>query len=234
MLAVGRALMSQPQVLLLDEPSLGLSPLMCKELFATLGRVKELGVGVLLVEQNAALSLGVGSRGYLLANGRIVGAGAATDLQSDPAVRRAYLGGGVGSGNGHVAPNGAAPQTARLGNSGVDHARENSAQAPARQTMPRAATAAPPTTNSQRSSGSEPVFQVDLLINNADVKATGGATFERLNPLTGEVASRAAAATPQDAIRAVEAAAAAFPAWSAVGPGARRAILNKAADLLAS
>ncbi len=77
MLAVGRALMSQPQILLLDEPSLGLSPLMCKELFATLGRVKELGVGVLLVEQNATLSLAVGSRGYLLENGRIVGEGAA-------------------------------------------------------------------------------------------------------------------------------------------------------------
>ena len=234
MLAVGRALMSQPQILLLDEPSLGLSPLMCKELFATLGRVKELGVGVLLVEQNATLSLGVGSRGYLLANGRIVGAGAAADLQSDPAVRRAYLGGGTGSANGHAAPNGAAQLTARPGSSGLHHAAGNGAQAPARQSMQRAAVAAPPTTNSQRSPGSEPVFHVDLLINNADVKATGGATFERLNPLTGEVASRAAAATPQDAIRAVDAAAAAFPAWSHVGPGQRRALLNKAADLLAS
>ena len=136
MLAVGRALMSQPQILLLDEPSLGLSPLMCKELFATLDRVRELGVGVLLVEQNATLSLGVGSRGYLLANGRIVGAGAAGDLQSDPAVRRAYLGGGAGSANGHATPNGAAPQTARLGNSGLHHARENGAQMPARQPMP--------------------------------------------------------------------------------------------------
>ena len=125
MLAVGRALMSQPQILLLDEPSLGLSPLMCKELFATLGRVKELGVGVLLVEQNATLSLGVGSRGYLLANGRIVGAGAAGDLQSDPAVRRAYLGGGAGSANGHATPNGAAsPPTARPGTSGLHHAGE--------------------------------------------------------------------------------------------------------------
>ena len=57
------------------------------------GRVKELGVGVLLVEQNATASLAIGSRGYLLENGRIVGEGAASDLQRDPAVRRAYLGG---------------------------------------------------------------------------------------------------------------------------------------------
>ena len=96
MLAIGRALMSHPQVLLLDEPSLGLSPLVCKELFQALGRIRDLGVGVLLVEQNAAQSLAIGSRGYLLENGRIVGEGAAGDLQSDPAVRRAYLGGELG------------------------------------------------------------------------------------------------------------------------------------------
>ena len=93
MLAIGRALMSQPDILLLDEPSLGLSPLVCKELFAALGRIRDLGLGVLLVEQNAALSLTVGDRGYLLENGRIVGAGAAAALRDDPAVRRAYLGG---------------------------------------------------------------------------------------------------------------------------------------------
>jgi vanillin dehydrogenase len=236
MLAVGRALMSQPQILLLDEPSLGLSPLICKELFATLGRIKDMGVGVLLVEQNATLSLEVGSRGYLLANGRIVGAGSAGDLQSDPAVRRAYLGGAAASGSGlATAANGReTPPTARLGNSGVQRARQNGADAPARPATRRAAAAPASATNSQRSPGSEAVFQVDLFINNADVKATGGATFDRLNPLTGEVASRAAAATPQDAIRAVDAAAAAFPAWSEVAPGARRALLNKAADLLAS
>ena len=83
-------------MLLLDEPSLGLSPLVCKELFQALGRIRDLGVGVLLVEQNAAQSLAIGNRGYLLENGRIVGEGAAGDLQSDPAVRRAYLGGELG------------------------------------------------------------------------------------------------------------------------------------------
>ena len=95
MVAIGRALMSHPDVLLLDEPSLGLSPLICKELFQALARVGELGVGVLLVEQNARASLEIGSRGYLLENGRIVGEGAASDLQDDPAVRRAYLGGAL-------------------------------------------------------------------------------------------------------------------------------------------
>ena len=93
MLAVGRALMSQPDILLLDEPSLGLSPLMCKELFAALARIKTLGMGVLLVEQNARQSLAIADRGYLLETGRIVGAGTARELSDSPAVRHAYLGG---------------------------------------------------------------------------------------------------------------------------------------------
>ena len=76
------------------------------------------------------------------------------------------------------------------------------------------------------------MFEVDLLINNAEAKAAGGATFDRLNPMTGEVASRAAAAGVEDAKRAVDAAAAAFPAWSEMAPAGRRALLNKAADLL--
>lgn len=93
MVAVGRALMSQPDILLLDEPSLGLSPLMCKELFAALAQIKTLGVGVLLVEQNAQQSLAIADRGYLLETGRIVGEGTAHALRTSPAVRRAYLGG---------------------------------------------------------------------------------------------------------------------------------------------
>ena len=76
------------------------------------------------------------------------------------------------------------------------------------------------------------MIAVDLMINNADVKATGNATFERLNPMTGEVAARAAASSADDAIRAADAAAAAFPAWSEMAPAARRALLNKAADLI--
>lgn len=92
MVAIGRALMSAPDILLLDEPSLGLSPLMCGELFAALTRIRETGIGVLLVEQNAKRSLAIADRGYLIENGRIVGAGKAAVLQNDPAVQRAYLG----------------------------------------------------------------------------------------------------------------------------------------------
>jgi len=92
MVAIGRALMSAPDILLLDEPSLGLSPLMCGELFAALTRVRQSGIGILLVEQNAKRSLAIADRGYLIENGRIVGAGSATALQDDPAVQRAYLG----------------------------------------------------------------------------------------------------------------------------------------------
>ncbi|MBI5318558.1 ABC transporter ATP-binding protein [Bradyrhizobium sp.] len=92
MVAVGRALMSAPDILLLDEPSLGLSPLMCRELFSALARIRDGGLGILLVEQNAKRSLAIADRGYLIANGRIVGEGRADALRDDPAVQRAYLG----------------------------------------------------------------------------------------------------------------------------------------------
>jgi branched-chain amino acid transport system ATP-binding protein len=92
MVAIGRALMSNPVILLLDEPSLGLSPRLVRELFAALRMIRDAGVGLLLVEQNAQESLAIADRGYLLENGRIVGAGTAAALKSDPAVRRAYLG----------------------------------------------------------------------------------------------------------------------------------------------
>jgi branched-chain amino acid transport system ATP-binding protein len=93
MVAIGRALMSNPDILLLDEPSLGLSPLLVRELFSSLRQVRETGVGLLLVEQNARESLAFADRGYLIENGRIVGSGTARALEADPAVRRAYLGG---------------------------------------------------------------------------------------------------------------------------------------------
>ncbi len=93
MLAIGRALMSNPDILLLDEPSLGLSPLLCGELFRALERIRGDGISVLLVEQNAKRSLAIADRGYLIENGRVVGAGRAADLARDPAVQRAYLGG---------------------------------------------------------------------------------------------------------------------------------------------
>ena len=96
MVAVGRALMSDPTILMLDEPSLGLSPLLSKELFQALGRIRETGPGVLVVEQNAKLSLAIADRGYLIENGRIVGANDAASLAADPAVQAAYLGGKPG------------------------------------------------------------------------------------------------------------------------------------------
>ena len=92
MVAIGRALMSAPRLLLLDEPSLGLSPLMCGELFRALTQIRAAGVSILLVEQNAKRSLAIADRGYLLENGRIAGSGDAQRLLDDPAVQAAYLG----------------------------------------------------------------------------------------------------------------------------------------------
>ncbi|WP_430396523.1 ABC transporter ATP-binding protein [Ferrovibrio sp.] len=92
MVAIGRALMSAPDILLLDEPSLGLSPLICGELFGALQHIRAAGIGVLLVEQNARRSLAIADRGYLIEQGRIVGSGSAASLRDDPAVQRAYLG----------------------------------------------------------------------------------------------------------------------------------------------
>lgn len=96
MVAIGRAMMSNPSILALDEPSLGLSPLLCKELFQSLLAVRSTGLGILLVEQNAKQSLAIADRGYLLENGSIVHEDDAKALASDPAVQKAYLGGGSG------------------------------------------------------------------------------------------------------------------------------------------
>ncbi len=93
MVAIGRALMSSPELLLLDEPSLGLSPLMVSELFKSLERVRDDKVSILVVEQNAKRSLALSSRGYLLEQGRVVGTDSAAALLASEAVQRAYLGG---------------------------------------------------------------------------------------------------------------------------------------------
>jgi branched-chain amino acid transport system ATP-binding protein len=94
MVAIGRAIMADPKFLMLDEPSLGLSPLLCKELFQSLSHISETGMGVLLVEQNAKQSLAIADRGYLIENGAITGSDEAKALLNDPAVQAAYLGAG--------------------------------------------------------------------------------------------------------------------------------------------
>jgi ABC-type branched-subunit amino acid transport system ATPase component len=93
MVAIGRALMSKPDLLLLDEPSLGLSPLMVGELFKALAKIRQANVAILIVEQNAKRSLELSDRAYLLEQGQIVGQGTASDLLKSDAVKRAYLGG---------------------------------------------------------------------------------------------------------------------------------------------
>lgn len=92
MLAVGRALMSRPKLLLLDEPSLGLAPLLVKEIFAVVRRIRDAGVTVLLVEQNAHKALEIADRAYVLETGHISMSGNAKDLASDPRIKEAYLG----------------------------------------------------------------------------------------------------------------------------------------------
>ena len=92
MLAMGRALMSQPKVLLLDEPSMGLSPIMVDKIFEVIRDVYAQGVTVLLVEQNASRALGIANRGYVMESGVITMSGDAKVMLSDPKVRAAYLG----------------------------------------------------------------------------------------------------------------------------------------------
>lgn len=93
MLAIGRALMGRPRLLLLDEPSFGLAPLVVKDIFSIMRRInQEEGVTILLVEQNARLALALAHRAYLLETGRVVLSGSAAELRSNPAVQRAYLG----------------------------------------------------------------------------------------------------------------------------------------------
>jgi branched-chain amino acid transport system ATP-binding protein len=92
MLAIARALMSHPRLLLLDEPSLGLAPLVCRTIFDTIDEIKASGTTVLLVEQNASAALKHSDRGYVLETGEVTLEGAAADIASDPRVREAYLG----------------------------------------------------------------------------------------------------------------------------------------------
>jgi branched-chain amino acid transport system ATP-binding protein len=93
MLAMGRGLMSRPRLLMLDEPSMGLSPILVEEVFAIIREINQTGTTILLVEQNAHMALSVANRAYVLETGRITLAGAASELERDERVRAAYLGG---------------------------------------------------------------------------------------------------------------------------------------------
>ena len=92
MLAIGRALLGRPRILLLDEPSMGLAPLLVEEIFRVIQSLNDKGVTILLVEQNARAALGIANRGYVLETGRVVLSASANELLQDEAVRRAYLG----------------------------------------------------------------------------------------------------------------------------------------------
>ncbi|MGB3337344.1 MAG: ABC transporter ATP-binding protein [Devosia sp.] len=104
MLAIGRALMSCPRLLMLDEPSLGLAPIVASELFAALGRIQQTGIALLVVEQNVKASLAIAHRGYLMEAGRITGSGTSDALRGDAAVQQAFLGAAA-----PTIPNGVSP-----------------------------------------------------------------------------------------------------------------------------
>ena len=92
MLAIARGLMLKPKLLMMDEPSLGLAPIIVEEIFELMEQVKKEGMTILLIEQNAMLALNVADRGYVLQNGEIVLTGTGQELLNDPEVKKAYLG----------------------------------------------------------------------------------------------------------------------------------------------
>ena len=151
MVAVGRAMMSAPSILMLDEPSLGLSPLLCGELFRALAQIRNTGVGILLVEQNARQGLAVADRAYLLENGHIVGDGQAASLAQDPAVQAAYLGGVAQGGGvpGRPAALAAAPSGAAKPSAAIERAMQGAAEALAKLQRPAPAGALEAATGAQ-------------------------------------------------------------------------------------
>jgi len=95
MLAIGRALMARPRILLLDEPSMGLAPILVEQIFQTVEDINHQGTTILLVEQNASMALSIAHRGYVLETGSVALQGSALELQEHPDVKRVYLGEGA-------------------------------------------------------------------------------------------------------------------------------------------
>ena len=209
MLAIARGLVSRPRLLMLDEPSLGLAPKMIAELFRLVRRIRDRGTAVLLVEQNVRQALGVADWSYVLERGSIVARGAGKELLATDLIQRAYLGTDLGA------------------DLGSDPGSKSQADG---SFTPQGSFIIP----GNREEGRRNMFETSMLVNNKDTGAAGAKTYTRANPMTGEPATRAAAASVADANAAADAAAAAFPAWAALGPGERRAKLMKAADVLAS
>lgn len=185
MVAIGRAMMSNPSILALDEPSLGLSPLLCKDLFESLRVVKQAGLGILLVEQNAKQSLRIADRGYLLENGTIVHEDDAERLANDPAVQKAYLG-GSGAATGAKRPAPAAmpkPASPRPASgpkpSDIAAAAMKSVSIPARP-VPTAKPAAPAPRPAPASNGTAPAPKPNAP-NISDLVAKASATASRRN-----------------------------------------------------
>lgn len=92
MLAIARAMMANPRVLMLDEPTLGLAPIIVRQIAAFIAAIRATGIAVILAEQNAEMALAAADRGYVVENGRIVLEGPAADLARDPAIKKAFLG----------------------------------------------------------------------------------------------------------------------------------------------
>jgi branched-chain amino acid transport system ATP-binding protein len=92
MLAIGRALMARPRLLMLDEPSMGIAPILVQRIYETIGEINKSGVAILLVEQNANYALDISKRGYVLETGQVVLANSSAELRDDPEVQKAYLG----------------------------------------------------------------------------------------------------------------------------------------------
>jgi branched-chain amino acid transport system ATP-binding protein len=198
MVAIGRALMSAPRILMLDEPSLGLSPLLCTELFRNLQRVRDTGVGILLVEQNARQSLAIAERAYLLENGAIVGQGTADQLARDPAVQAAYLGGAAA----HALAPATAPATAPLA---AERVWTPAIERPTAAALPRAFSVA---TRVQASTDPLAGVRIADLVQVASKRMADDVQARREQRTPATVPSIAPGATLQDALVRIEHAAA--------------------------